>query len=137
MVLLLSGCSDKEQETIEDIKFNEVVATYTIDRNKSDCELLLYGRCDNVGENGLENLNKLDKKVRLIGTYDKRQISYSAEIDRWEVPDSKILTDGIVLHLSIDNCKNLVDKVKVDKMIFKISNSEVEKEIEKIYINAF
>ncbi|XBX04743.1 hypothetical protein QMP26_30470 [Enterocloster clostridioformis] len=137
VVLLLSGCSNKKQEIIEDIKFDEVVATYTIDRNKSDCELLLYGRCDNIGEDDLENLNKLDKKVTLIGTYDKRQISYSAEIDRWEMPDSNILTNGIVLHLSIDNCKNLVNKVKIDKMIFKISNSEVEKGLEKIYINAF
>lgn len=137
LLLLLSGCRNEKQDIMKDIKFTEVVASYTIDRNKSDTELLLYGRCDNIGEDGLQNLNQIDKKVTLIGTYEKRQISYSAEINRWEVPDSKILTNGIVLHLSIDNCKNFVDKVKLDKMIFKFFNSELEKELDKIYINTF
>lgn len=138
LIFLLSGCnSNKKFETVENIKFNEVAATYTINRNTSDYLLVLYGSCDNISENNLKNLNSLDIQATLNGTYDKKQVSYNANIVKWEISDSKLLDNNILLYLSIENCMDLVDKVNMDKIIFKIFNSEIEQKIENTYINAY
>lgn len=138
LILLLSGCnSGEELDIVENIKFNEVAASYTIDRNTSDCELLLYGNCNKMEEKNFKELNNQDILVSLIGTCNEKQVSYSANIVRWEVSDSKLLNSSILLHLSINNYKDLGDKVRVDKIIFRISNSKVEKELKDTYINAY
>ncbi|WP_150266127.1 hypothetical protein [Paenibacillus tepidiphilus] len=139
LLLAISGCeTNRFNNIMEKIEFNQVIGLYTINVNHSEDNVpsvLLFGKTLNLTEDMINELNELNTSITLLNE-NKDEIIFDSDDIEWGLSDPKLHKGGFSLRLTSNNIL-INNELVFDKIIIVANKKIIKRDINPIYLQFY
>lgn len=135
IMILSSGCnSENNNKEINSLDFSKINAIYTVNNFDDAASILLYAESEKTLAGVIPEVFNQVEKIELLGENSDKLV-FDRHNFEWQICDTKILRNGIVLRLYLKNIHINEPNMVINCINIVSSDYKYSKEVGEVYIS--